>query len=230
MRRIGVIGGMSWESTALYYAELNRLVAARLGGLHSADVVISSVDFAPVEQLQATGRWDDAGALLAARATDLQAAGAELLVLATNTMHLVADAVQAAVTIPLLHIADPTGRALRSAGHRRVGLLATRFTMEQAFYRDRLAGSFGLEVLIPDAPDRETVHRIIYDELCRGVIHESSREEYRGVIGRLAARGAEAVILGCTEITLLIGPDDVAVPVFDTTALHVGAAIEVALT
>ncbi|CAN5565159.1 aspartate/glutamate racemase family protein [soil metagenome] len=229
MKKIGLLGGMSWESTALYYRAINEEVALRLGGLHSAELLIDSLDFAPMEQLQVAGDWDAAGADLARRAVGLQAAGADLLVLATNTMHLVAPAIEAAVDIPLLHIADPTGTDLVASGHHRVGLLATRFTMEQDFYRDRLTQNFGLDVVVPDADDREIVHRIIYDELCMGIVRDESRERYREVIARLVDAGVDAIIFGCTEITMLVGPEDSAVPTFDTTALHALGAVETAL-
>ncbi|WP_233517410.1 aspartate/glutamate racemase family protein [Geodermatophilus marinus] len=227
-RVIGMLGGMSWESTAEYYRLANELVRDRLGGLHSARLVLSSVDFAEVEQLQVAGDWDRAGRLLAAEATRLETAGAELLVLCTNTMHRVADQVQAAVGIPLLHLADATAAAVQAASLSTVGLLGTAFTMEQAFYRDRLAGQ-GLRVLVPGADDRAAVHRVVYDELCRGVVREGSRQVYRQVIDRLVAAGAEGVVLGCTEIELLVGAADSPVPVFPTTRLHVEAAVAVAL-
>lgn len=229
MKRIGLLGGMSWESTALYYRLLNEGVAERLGGLHSADLVLASVDFAPIAQLQADGRWDEAGAALAGRARTLEAAGADLVLLCTNTMHKVADHIQAAVNIPLLHIVDITAHAARRAGFSRVGLVATRFTMEQPFYRDRMA-THGVDVLAPDEPGRDLVHRVIYDELCRGIVTESSRQQVRAVIEGLAARGAEAVILGCTEIELLISQDDCPIPALPTTALHATAAIDAALS
>jgi amino-acid racemase len=225
---IGFLGGMSWESSALYYRLANELVRDRLGGLHSARCILLSVDFAEVEAMQVAGEWDAAGALLAVAAQQVEAAGADLLVLCTNTMHKVADQVQAAVTIPLLHLADVTAVALLEAGMTTVGLLATAFTMEQAFYRDRLAGH-GLTVLTPDAADRADVHRIIYDELCLGVVTEESREAYRGVMRRLVDAGAEAIVLGCTEIELLVSAADSPVPVFPTTRLHVEAAVEASL-
>ena len=228
MKRIGLIGGMSWESTALYYRLLNQGAAARLGGLHSADLVLASVDFAPIARLQADGRWDEAGGVLAERARQLEAAGAELLVLCTNTMHQVAPAIEAAVTVPLLHIIDVTAAAARKAGLRRLGLLATGFTMGQPFYRDRLA-THDLDAIVPDAAGRELVHRIIYDELCRGVITEDSRRRVRAVVEDLVARGADGIILGCTEIELLVGPADSPVPVLPTTALHAAAALDAAL-
>ena len=227
-RVIGMLGGMSWESTAEYYRLANELVRDRLGGLHSARLVLTSVDFAEIEALQVAGEWGRAGEILAAEAARLEAAGAELLVLCTNTMHKVADQVQAAVSIPLVHLADTTAAAVRAADLTTVGLLATGFTMEQDFYRDRLAGH-GLRVLVPDAADRAEVHRVIYDELCRGVILEESRQVYREVIDRLVAAGAEGIILGCTEIELLIDPADVPVPAFPTTRLHVEAAVSAAL-
>lgn len=229
MKRIGLLGGMSWESTALYYRLLNEGVAERLGGLHSADLVLASVDFAPIAQLQADGRWDEAGAALAGRARTLEAAGADLVLLCTNTMHKVADHIQAALGIPLLHIVDITAHAARQAGFSRVGLVATRFTMEQPFYRERMA-THGVDVLAPDEPGRDLVHRVIYDELCRGIVTETSRQQVRAVIEGLAAGGAEAVILGCTEIELLISQDACPIPALPTTALHATAAIDAALS
>ena len=224
-RVIGLLGGMSWESTAVYYRLLNELVRDRLGGLHSARCVLASLDFADVERLQAEGRWDEAGQLLAGAARGLEAAGAEILLLCTNTMHKVADAVAASTGIPLLHLGDATAEAVTRAGLSTVGLLGTAFTMEQDFYRDRLAGH-GLRVLVPPAQDRRDVHRIIYDELCLGVVRAESRQRYREVIDGLVGAGAEGVILGCTEIELLIGAADSPVPVFPTTRLHVEAAID----
>jgi aspartate racemase len=228
MRTIGMLGGMSWVSTAEYYRLANELTRERLGGLHSARILLASVDFADVEALQTTGRWDEAGALLGREAARLEAGGAELLLLCTNTMHKVADAVQAAVGIPLLHLADTTAEAVVRAGIVPVGLLGTAFTMEQDYYRDRLS-AHGLRPLVPDAADRAEVHRIIYEELCLGVVTDASRATYRAVIGRLAAAGAEGVILGCTEIELLVGPDDSPVPTFPSTYLHVAAALDAAL-
>lgn len=226
MKTIGLIGGMSWESSALYYRQINEAVRQHLGGLHSAKLVLYSVDFFEIEELQRAGDWAAAGALLAAAARSLQAAGAEILVLCTNTMHIVAPAIEAAVTIPLLHIADPTAQAIRRAGHGRIGLLGTRFTMEQAFYKDRLIAQHGLQVLLPWAEDQGTVHRIIFEELCLGQVHEASRQHYCRIMASLVAQGAEAIILGCTEITLLVGAPDASVPLFDTTALHALAAAE----
>jgi len=229
MKTIGLIGGMSWESTVPYYQAVNRTVAERLGGLHSAQVLLYSVDFAQVEALQHAGQWDEAGALLAEVAARLQGAGADLLVLCTNTMHKVAPAIEARVRIPLLHIADPTARAIRRAGHTRVGLLGTRFTMEQDFYKARLADLHGLTVLVPPPESRETVHRIIYEELCLGVIKDESRCAYQRIAADLLAAGAQCVILGCTEIGLLLKEGDVDAPLFDTTALHARAAALTAL-
>ncbi|GAA1985974.1 aspartate/glutamate racemase family protein [Amycolatopsis minnesotensis] len=223
-RVIGLLGGISWESSAVYYRLLNELVRDRLGGPHSARCVLASLDFAEVEQLQAAGRWDEAGLLLAEAAQGLEKAGAELLLICTNTMHKVAGTVQASVGIPLLHLADATADAVTGRGLATVGLLGTAFTMEQDFYRDRLAGH-GLRVLVPSAEDRLTVHRIIYDELCVGAVREESRLRYREVIGRLVAAGAEGVILGCTEIELLIAAEHSPVPVFPTTRLHAEAAV-----
>jgi aspartate racemase len=227
-RVIGMLGGMSWESTAEYYRLANELVRERLGGLHSARLVMASVDFAEIEQLQVAEEWERAGQILAEEAARLEAAGAELLVLCTNTMHKVADQVQRAVSIPLVHLADTTAAAVRDAGLSTVGLLATGYTMGQDFYRDRLTGH-GLRVLIPDPADRAEVHRVIYEELCLGVIREESRQTYREVIDRLVAAGAEGIILGCTEIESLIGAADSRVPVFPTTRLHVAAAVEASL-
>jgi len=228
MRLIGLLGGMSWESSAEYYRLANQLVREQVGGLASARLLLHSVDFAEVERLQAEDRWDGAGELLAAAASGLEAAGAELLLLCTNTMHKVAPAVEAAVSIPLLHIGDVTAAAVRAAGIGRVGLLATAYTMEQPFLRERLAGH-GLTVIVPGAEDRALVHRVIYDELCRGVVTEESRHSFRQVIGRLVAGGAEGVILGCTEIELLVDQSDSVVPVFPTTRLHVEAGVAAAL-
>ncbi len=228
MRTIGLLGGMSWESSAEYYRLLNEGVRDRLGGLHSARLVLASVDFAQVEAMQVAGDWEAAGRLLADEARGVEAAGADLLLICTNTMHKVADQVQAAVGIPLLHLADATARAVQGAGIERVGLLGTAFTMEQDFYTGRLS-DHGLDVLVPDAPGRELVHRVIYDELCQGVVREESRQAYQRVVADLVERGARGVILGCTEIELLLGADDVDVPVFATTALHVEAALDAAL-
>jgi len=230
MKTIGLLGGMSWESTALYYRQINEAVKALRGGLHSARIILYSVDFHVIEQLQQRGDWDRAQALLGAAALALRHAGADFLVLCTNTMHKVAPGIEAAAGIPLLHIADATATAIRSAGHSTVGLLGTRFTMEQAFYRERLSQAHGLQVLVPDEADRLTVHRIIYEELCLGRVVASSHAAYRRIIADLEARGAQALILGCTEVTLLVDARDANVPVFDTTAIHAAAAVQLALS
>ena len=229
MKTLGLIGGMSWESTVPYYRLINEGVKARLGGLHSAKLVLYSVDFAEVEHLQRIGDWAAAGVLLTGAARSLQAAGAEALVLCTNTMHKVAPAIEAAVDVPLLHIADATAAVIVKQGLQRVGLLGTRFTMEQDFYKSRLQDRYGLEVMVPTSHERDEVHRIIYEELCLGHVRETSREVYRGVIRSMVEQGAQAVILGCTEIGLLINPGDSDVPVFDTTTLHAQAAVDWAL-
>jgi len=229
MRTLGLIGGMSWESTLPYYRLVNQGVQARLGGLHSAKLLLWSVDFAEIEVLQRAGDWDAAGELLADAGRRLHRAGAEALVLCTNTMHRVAAAIEAAAPIPLLHIADDTAVAIRAAGMSRVGLLGTRFTMEQAFYRDRLRTRHGIDVVVPGDAARAEVHRVIYEELCRGQIEDASRETYRAIIRDLLDAGAEGIVLGCTEIGLLVGLDDAPVPVFDTTALHAAAAVDFAL-
>jgi aspartate racemase len=229
MKRIGLLGGMSWESSAEYYRFVNEAVRNRLGGLHSADCLLRSVDFAGVEELQRTGRWNEAGKLLAAEAQALVVAGAELLVLCTNTMHRVADQIAAAVEIPFVHIADTTADAVHAAGLSTVGLLATAYTMEQDFYVGRLKRIHGLAVVVPGPQDRRLVHDVIYQELCLGIVKDESRRAYRRVISGLVGRGAEGILLGCTEIDLLIGPDDAPVPVFDTTRLHAERAVDLAL-
>ncbi|MQA41554.1 aspartate/glutamate racemase family protein [Rugamonas aquatica] len=229
MKTIGLIGGMSWESTVPYYRQINETVKQHLGGLHSAKVVLYSVDFHEIERLQHAGDWDAAGAVLADAARSLRAAGADFLVLCTNTMHKVAPAIEAAVDIPLFHIADPTAAEIKHAGLHKIGLLGTRFTMEQAFYKDRLRERHGLDVVVPEQHDRDIVHRIIYEELCLGRIVDSSRDEYRRIIAGLVEQGAQAIILGCTEISLLVAQRDAAVPLFDTTAIHARKAAEWAL-
>ena len=226
---IGLIGGMSWESSAQYYRLINEAVRDRVGGVASAKTLMWSFDFAEIERLQHAGRWPELSRRLADAARALEAGGADFLVLCTNTMHREADAIEAAVRIPLLHIADPTGEAIKAAGLSTVGLLGTAFTMEHDFYRGRLEQKHGLTVLTPEAEDRAAVHRIIYEELVAGQVIDASREVYKAVIARLAARGAQAIILGCTEIMLLIGQADSPVPVFDTTTLHAMAAVERAL-
>lgn len=228
MRTIGLIGGMSWESSAEYYRLINQQVRDRLGPLRSAQTLIYSVDFGPVEQAQHAGRWEDAAAVLVDAARRLEAGGADCVVLCTNTMHKVAAQIQAAVGIPFLHIADPAGQAARKAGATKVGLLGTAFTMEEDFLKSRLR-ALGLDVLVPDATERQTVHRIIYQELCVGVIDEASRKAYQAIIESLAARGAQAIILGCTEIGLLIKPEHSTIPLLDTTELHARAAVAFAL-
>jgi len=229
MKTIGLIGGMSWESTVPYYRIINETVRERLGGFHSAKLVLYSVDFHEIEQLQHSGAWDESGRMLARAAQSLQAAGADFLVLCTNTMHKVADAIENAVNIPLFHIADPTAQEIKRAGLKKIGLLGTRFTMEQDFYRGRLRDQHHLDVLIPDDVDRGIVHKIIYDELCMGLVHDASRAEYRRIIQRLVDQGAQGVILGCTEISMLVGPSDSPVPLFDTTSMHARKAAEYSL-
>lgn len=229
MKTIGLLGGMSWESTALYYRLINEGVKARLGGLHSASLVLVSVDFHEIEQLQQRGDWAAAGQRLAQAAQQVAAAGADCLLICTNTMHKVAPQVQAAITIPVLHLADATAERVRAAGMKRVGLLGTRFTMEEEFYRGRLAEKHGLEVLVPPPAERELVHRVIYDELCLGRVTAASRAAYLRIMQGLQARGAEGIIEGCTEIVLLVQPQHTSIPLFDTTAIHAAAAVEWAL-
>ncbi len=229
MKTIGLLGGMSWESTVPYYRLINQRISQRLGALHSAEIVLYSVDFEPIEQLQHAGAWDQAAERLVRAARKVEGAGADLLLICTNTMHKVYDQIVAGVEIPLLHIADATAEAIAASGQTSVGLLGTRFTMEEDFYRGRLEQRHGLEVLVPGAGDRELVHRVIYDQLCRGEVRDDSRREYSRIIEGLVERGAEGVILGCTEIGLLVGPDDAAVPVFDTAAIHARAAADRAL-
>ena len=229
MKTIGLIGGMSWESTIPYYRQINQSIKERLGGLHSAKVVLYSVDFHEIERLQHAGDWEAAGQLLAAAARALELAGADFLVLCTNTMHKVAPAIEAAVRIPLFHIADPTAEAIKDAGLSTVGLLGTRFTMEQAFYKDRLRERHGLQVLIPNQADREVIHRVIYEELCLGRVVEESRAEYRRIMADLVDQGAEGIVLGCTEISLLVAQQDSTVPLFDTTTIHARKAAEWAI-
>ena len=229
MKTLGLIGGMSWESSAQYYRLINEEVRRRLGGAHSAQLLLWSVDFAGIKQLQHDGDWDALGARMVDAARRLQAGGAELLLICTNTMHKLAGRIESACPLPLLHIADPTAEAIVQAGIGRVGLLGTAFTMEQDFYRGRLSERFGLEVLVPDADDRGRVHAIIYQELIAGIVEDRSRQVFAEVIARLVERGAQAIILGCTEIMLLVHAQDSAVPLFDTTTLHAHAAVEAAL-
>jgi aspartate racemase len=226
---IGLIGGMSWESSAEYYRIINREVRNRLGGVHSACSLMWSVDFGEIERLQHQGNWDELTNRMKDAAIRLERGGADFLLMCTNTMHLMADAVSEAVDIPLLHIADPTAEKIKAAGFRKVGLLGTAFTMEREFYKGRLEQAFGLEVLVPDASDRKIVHDVIYQELVAGEVRPSSRMAYREVMARLIARGAQAIILGCTEIMLLVSEKDSAVPLFDTTTIHAIAAVDRAL-
>lgn len=230
MKTIGMIGGMSWESTVSYYKALNEGVKCELGGLHSAKVVLNSVDFAEIERLQHSGEWGKTADILSDAAVSLEAAGADFFMICTNTMHKVADEVSAKVSIPLQHIADATAQKLVSDGVKKVGLLGTQFTMEQDFYRGRLTDKFGIEVVIPDSTQRASVHRIIYEELCQGQVKADSREAYLAIIQDLQAQGAEAVILGCTEIALLVSQQDTEVPLYDTTEIHAKAAVELALS
>lgn len=229
MRTLGLIGGMTWHSTVDYYRLINEGVHERLGGSHSADLLLLSIDFEPVEELQGRGDWAGMGRLMGEWARRLESAGAEGLVICTNTMHRLADSVTEAVSVPLIHIADATAEAIKEKGLATVGLLGTRYTMELDFYRGRLEKAHGLKVLIPDEPGRTSVHDIIYKELAQGLVHEDSRREYVAVIEDLQRRGAQGVILGCTEIPLLIKAADSPIPVFDTTALHAAAAVEFAL-
>jgi len=229
MKVIGLIGGMSCESTAHYYARLNERVRAVLGGLHSAEILMWSVDFAPIATMQTEGRWQEAGVQLAAIAKRLEGAGADVLVLATNTMHKVADHIEAAINIPFLHIADATAEKIRTAGKRRPAVLATRFTMEQDFYIGRLREKFALDALVPDEADRVLVHRIIYDELCIGRVTETSRAAFVDVAKRLAAKGADCLVLGCTEVGMLLHKNNAPLPLFDTALIHADAAVDFAL-
>ncbi|KAB0267295.1 aspartate/glutamate racemase family protein [Microvirga brassicacearum] len=229
MRMVGLLGGMSWESTAIYYRSMNEIARDRLGGLHSARLLVWSVDFTDIADRQHAGDWDGAANLLIDAARRVEQAGAEALVICTNTMHKVAPEIEAAITVPLIHIADATAVAVKAAGSRRPALLATRFTMEHDFYKGRMRERHGIEALVPDENGREIVHRVIYEELCRGVVRQQSKNSYLAEIERLRMAGADGVILGCTEVGMLIGPEDVALPVFDTTRLHAEAAMAFAL-
>jgi aspartate racemase len=229
MKTIGLIGGMSWESSLEYYRIVNQTVKRELGGLHSAQCVMVSLDFAAIEEMQSQGRWDDAADALVEAARGLERAGADCVLICTNTMHIVADAVQAGVDLPLIHIADATAEKVQAAGLRRVGLLGTRFTMERDFYKGRLIDTYGLEVLIPPDEGRRVVDDVIYNELVLGVLKHESRARFRAIIADLVADGAEGIILGCTEIPMLVKPEDSAVPLFDTTLIHAQAAVEFAL-
>jgi aspartate racemase len=225
---IGLIGGLSWESSAEYYRIINERARAQRGGLHSARCLMWSFDFAEIEALQHQGRWDAATALMVDAAQRLERGGADLVLICSNTMHRMAAEIEAAIKIPLIHIADPTAQRIKAAGFRRIGLLGTAYTMEQDFYKGRLTTQHGLDVIVPEADDRAVVHRIIYEELVQGRVEATSRDAYRAIIQRLVDRGAEAVILGCTEIMLLVGASDSAVPLFDTTTIHAEAAFDLA--
>ncbi|TKB56530.1 aspartate/glutamate racemase family protein [Ferrimonas aestuarii] len=230
MKIIGLLGGMSWESTQSYYQAINQGIKSQLGGLSSAKLCLYSVNFDEIEKLQHQGRWEETADILASAAQAVERAGADFLLICTNTMHKVAPQIQAKLNIPLLHIADATAQSLQSQGITKVGLLGTRFTMEQAFYKQRLTQNFGIEVVVPVQEDRDTVHEIIYNELCLGKIRDGSRQRYLEIIDTLHAQGAQAVILGCTEIALLVQPHHTQVPLFDTTAIHAQAAVEMALS
>ncbi|WP_111638768.1 aspartate/glutamate racemase family protein [Marinomonas shanghaiensis] len=230
MKTIGIIGGMSWESSALYYKNINELTRRKLGGLHSAKMLLSSVNFAEIERLQHQGDWHKLGEILAIEAKRLEQAQADFILIATNTMHKVADIVQNAVNIPLLHIADATAKELVRQNYQKIGFIGTRYSMEEDFYIKRLEGLYGLEVITPAKQDRDEIHRIIYEELCLGEIRPESRKTYIDIVNRLQAAGAEAVIEGCTEITLLLKQEHVTVPLFDTTLIHTKAAVDEALS
>ncbi len=230
MKTIGLLGGMSWESTLTYYTRINTGIRDGLGGLHSAEIILYSVEFSAIERLQNLGQWDKAGERLADAAKKIESAGADCLLICTNTMHKVAKEVEAEISIPLLHIADATALAVKNRGMSSIGLLGTRFTMEDDFYRGRLEKKFGIDVYIPEDADRAMVHRVIYDELCCGTISNDSRKAFTHVVEDLAQKGAQGVILGCTEISLLIGRQDTSIPLFDTTAIHADAAVRFALS
>ncbi|HFR4112615.1 TPA: aspartate/glutamate racemase family protein [Yersinia enterocolitica] len=229
MKVLGLIGGMSWESTIPYYRMINQHVKEQLGGLHSAKIILYSVDFHEIEQLQAKGDWQTAGQVLSDAALSLKRAGAEVVVVCTNTMHKVANDIETASGLPLLHIADATAAQIKQQGINKIGLLGTRYTMEQDFYRGRLTEKYDIDVITPNSADREIINRIIYEELCLGITSETSRQEYRRIIGHLEEQGAQGIIFGCTEITLLVNAQDATVPVFDTTAIHAKAAAQYAL-
>lgn len=229
MKTIGLLGGMSWESTVSYYKEINEGVKAALGGLHSAKICLYSVDFDEIEKLQHSGKWDEAAKILSNAAQAVEAGGAEMLLICTNTMHRVAEDIQSSISIPLIHIADATAEKLVNDGVERVGLLGTKFTMEQGFYKNRVSEKYGIEVIIPIEQDRETVHDVIYKELCLGKISDNSRSKYIEIVDKLFSEGAEAVILGCTEIALLIQQQHTPVPLYDTTKIHAARAVELAV-
>ncbi len=229
MKTIGLLGGMSWESTALYYSHINELVKEKLGGLHSAKIAMVSVDFQEIEILQHAGEWDATGEILAKASQQIEAAGADFLLICTNTMHKVAPQIEAAIEIPLLHIADATAERIKAEGIQNIGLLGTRFTMEQEFYAGRLKEKHGLRVILPSEEDREIVHRVIYEELVLGIVRDESRREYLRIMDDLRAQGAEGVIEGCTEIVMLVQQAHTDIPLFDTTSIHAEAAVEMAL-
>ncbi len=229
MKTIGLLGGMSWESTALYYQQINELVKEKLGGLHSAKIAMYSLDFQEIEELQHAGQWDATGEILSKAAEQVQAAGADFLIICTNTMHKVAPQIAGAIDIPILHIADATAERIKAQGIKNIGLLGTRFTMEQDFYAGRLRDAHGLNVLLPPQQDRDLVHRVIYEELVLGVVRDESRREYLRIMDDLRAAGAEGVIEGCTEIVMLVQQEDTDIPLFDTTSIHAEAAVELAL-
>lgn len=230
MKSIGLLGGMSWESTLTYYKLLNEGINQQLGGLHSAKILLNSVDFHEIEALQHQGHWEETATILTAAAQSVEQAGAEFLMICTNTMHKVAPQIEASVSIPLLHIADATGEALIRQGITKVGLLGTAFTMEQDFYKQRLVDKFGIEVLVPNGVQRKLVHNVIYNELCRGTVTRRSKHDFQTIIDDLSADGAQGVILGCTEIGMLVSDQDASIPVFDTTKIHTDAAIALALS
>ncbi|AOT10459.1 aspartate/glutamate racemase family protein [Pseudoalteromonas luteoviolacea] len=225
MKTIGLLGGMSWESTANYYKHINHGVKSKLGGLHSAEIVMKSLDFAPIAELQQANKWDTMADMLTQDARDIERAGADFILICTNTMHLIFDAVQAGVGIPLIHIADPTGEQLKHDGKQKVGLLGTQFTMSESFYKDRLKSKFDIDVIVPNEADQKVIHDVIYNELCVGEIKSESKQVYLEVIAKLQAQGAEAVILGCTEIALLVNENDTDIPVYDTAVLHADSAV-----
>ena len=229
-KTIGLLGGMSWESTAIYYRELNEGIKAKLGGLHSARICMVSVNFEEIEKLQQIEDWNGTAVILSEAAIAIEKGGADFLLICTNTMHKVAPQIEANISIPILHIADATAQRLRKAGIKKVGLLGTRFTMEQDFYKGRLVEKYGIDVIVPNEPEREDVHSVIYNELCLGSIDQNSRERYLKIIAQLAANGAEAVILGCTEIALLVKQNHTATPLYDTTAIHAEQAVLEALS
>ncbi|KZN61057.1 hypothetical protein N473_22205 [Pseudoalteromonas luteoviolacea CPMOR-1] len=229
MKTIGLLGGMSWESTSNYYKYINHGVKEVLGGLHSAKIVMKSVDFAPIAELQQANEWSTMANMLTQDAQDIERAGADFILICTNTMHLIFEEVQAGVGIPLIHIADPTGEQLKRAGKRKVGLLGTQFTMSESFYKDRLKSKFDIDVIVPDEADQSVIHDVIYNELCVGEIKSESKQVYLEIIAKMQAQGAEAVILGCTEIALLVNENDTDIPLFDTAILHAGSAVSASL-